>query len=1024
MLRLLFMAAVALLPVLLVLPSAPLSAAGGDDAPHCQLALSFDVLHRPGILEAAATITIPPGQRLTLTLPDLQVSSGTLSDDQGRKSYLPDLGNVLILPPAERRRYLELVYSKRFHDHPDNLISGNGIVLVSNWHPRADKPMLFSLSADLPPEFTAISEADAFPLKRIGNTVSGRFSQPVSAIHFVAGPYEVKKLQVHEDLTLYSLFFAEDADLAEDYLRHGAEYLRRYEQDLGPYPYRHYAIVANRLPSGLGIPTFSLFGRTVLRLPFIKTTSLGHEIVHAWFGNGVEVDAHGGNWCEGLTAFLSDHRYREERGEGVADRHETINRYLSYVGSDVAIPLGAFISADHHQNLAEAKRAVGYHRGALLFHELREKIGRPAFSMALRQFAHDFRFKKASWHDLEQSFTAAAGIDLAPWFTERLTRTEIPDLLVSGTVLTATASGWQLSFTLEQRSSAPFSLLVPLTIESPGREITVTKEIHEAITPVTIHLDKRPTALTIDSEYSFLRKLTTEETVPTWSRFLGGSKRLAILDSEAHRQRYRPLLDALGDNLTVTTGGEVSNSQLGQGHLIFLGTDQPAARSLFGPPANSSAGLTLDVRRNPLSPDHVAVLLDVGSDDKDRAVLDRLGHYGKYSFLAFNGGVNLDKSIRPAQQGIRVEFEQFPAGGATTGLSSFTETLARLADARVIYLGETHTNYGDHLLQLRVIEALYRRDPQLVIGMEMFPAAVQASLDRYLLANDGMSERDFLQASRYFQVWRYDWRLYRDLVTFAKEHKIRILGLNLEQGIVSTVFREGGTDGLDRAVLSSLPVDRDLDLPGYAERLRQTHGMHQSGRLGQGSAAGFLQAQALWDETMAEHIAEFIRNHPEHKLVVLAGKQHTRKDSGIPPRVARRVAVPQASVLNLSDGPPLEPLDKIADFYFLSAQAFLPEAAKIGVTLESASHNGEPRQKITAISPHGKAAAAGLAMGDILLTVNDSAILDLSDVQLALLEARPGDTAVVGISRRGESGESEHSLAVQLTGTPTLPTHP
>jgi aminopeptidase N len=209
------------------------------------------------------------------------------------------------------------VYSKRFQDHPDNLISGDGIVLVSNWHPLADKPMRFSLSADLPHEFTAISEADTFPLTRSGNTVSARFSRPVTAIHFVAGPYEVKKLQVREDLTLYSLFFAEDADLAEDYLRHGAEYLRRYEQELGPYPYRHYAIVANRLPSGLGIPTFSLFGRTVLRLPFIKTTSLGHEIVHAWFGNGVEVDAHGGNWCEGLTAFLSDHRYREEREKGL-----------------------------------------------------------------------------------------------------------------------------------------------------------------------------------------------------------------------------------------------------------------------------------------------------------------------------------------------------------------------------------------------------------------------------------------------------------------------------------------------------------------------------------------------------------------------------------------------------------------------------------------------------------------------------------------------------------------------------------
>jgi hypothetical protein len=89
MLRLLFIAAVALLPALLVLPSAPLSAAGGDDAPHCQLTLSFDVRHRPGILEAVATITIPPGQRLTLTLPDLQVSSARSATTRAEKATCP-----------------------------------------------------------------------------------------------------------------------------------------------------------------------------------------------------------------------------------------------------------------------------------------------------------------------------------------------------------------------------------------------------------------------------------------------------------------------------------------------------------------------------------------------------------------------------------------------------------------------------------------------------------------------------------------------------------------------------------------------------------------------------------------------------------------------------------------------------------------------------------------------------------------------------------------------------------------------
>ena len=49
-----------------------------------------------------------------------------------------------------------------------------------------------------------------------------------------------------------------------------------------------------------GFPaTFTLLGRQVLKLPFIVKTSLGHEILHQWFGNSVYIDFVAGNWAEG-----------------------------------------------------------------------------------------------------------------------------------------------------------------------------------------------------------------------------------------------------------------------------------------------------------------------------------------------------------------------------------------------------------------------------------------------------------------------------------------------------------------------------------------------------------------------------------------------------------------------------------------------------------------------------------------------------------------------------------------------------
>ena len=55
------------------------------------------------------------------------------------------------------------------------------------------------------------------------------------------------------------------------------------------------------------MPSFTLLGAKVIRLPFIVSSSYPHEILHNWWGNGVFVDVQQGNWCEGLTAYLADH---------------------------------------------------------------------------------------------------------------------------------------------------------------------------------------------------------------------------------------------------------------------------------------------------------------------------------------------------------------------------------------------------------------------------------------------------------------------------------------------------------------------------------------------------------------------------------------------------------------------------------------------------------------------------------------------------------------------------------------------
>jgi hypothetical protein len=273
-------------------------------------------------------------------------------------------------------------------------------------------------------------------------------------------------------------------------------------------------------------------------------------------------------------------------------------------------------------------------------------------------------------------------------------------------------------------------------------------------------------------------------------------------------------------------------------------------------------------------------------------------------------------------------------------------------------------------------------------------------------------------------VWRYDYRFFRDIIDYARNNRLPVVGLNLDRQIVSEVFRSGGTDSLSPEIRASLPADRDLDLAGYTERLAFMHKVHIEGSHGSGAAGGFIQAQALWDETMAEKIADFLGENPGYRMVILAGTQHTRKDSGIPPRVARRLPVRQATVINLyNDRSPLD-LDRITDYYFLASADELPERPKIGVTLVSEVKEGRSFLKIDQISPHGKAGAAGLLAGDILLEAGGMKVTEMADLLIVMLDANPGDSITVKVARKIEDEERIMDFQVELTVPPPSQPHP
>ena len=110
-------------------------------------------------------------------------------------------------------------------------------------------------------------------------------------------------------LRLRTVFAPALGPLAKDYLDSVAGYIARYEAAIGPYPFEGFSVVSSPTPTGFGMPTLTYLGESVLRLPFIRHSSLGHEVLHNWWGNGVYPDYASGNWSEGLTTFMADYAY-------------------------------------------------------------------------------------------------------------------------------------------------------------------------------------------------------------------------------------------------------------------------------------------------------------------------------------------------------------------------------------------------------------------------------------------------------------------------------------------------------------------------------------------------------------------------------------------------------------------------------------------------------------------------------------------------------------------------------------------
>ncbi len=966
--------------------------------PEYSLSVSFDI--PASKIRGNSQIAVSGKSELMLHASAVSIRDVTLN---GRKIPFDNDGGVLRIRPHETG-ILEIMYEGSFTRHQDrdadsgladNIISEEGISLTGNWYPRPEGLTTYRLSASLPEGWQAVSEAD-----HIERDASGRyvyfFDHPVDRITLTASDEYAISTERFGNIDLYAYFFKEDSGLANQYIEYAKKYLELYQKMIGPYPYGRFSVVENVLPTGYSMPTFTLLGRDVVRLPFIVETSLGHEILHQWFGNSVYIDFEKGNWAEGLTTYLADHYYEEQKGKGADYRKQILIDYQSYVGKDNVFPLRAFLG-----RIDSSSKAIGYGKAAMLFQMLKKRIGDGGFHEAIKFFVQRNSFKKASWSDIMSSFEKASGERLNVFFGQWLDRTSIADIEAGSAILKQSGEGYKITFELRQKNE-PYILVVPVAIYAAGKKETMYFRVSKARNEISLHSRELPDRIVIDEDYDIMRRLSHEEFPPVISRFLG-DKDLVLVLPASNKAAYVQAIDSLRKKgVSVKENAEISDASLRDSSFIILGNDNPAKERFKGAIAKEgiTGGFTVAVSENPLNRNRVISVIGSDSAGETDAAFSKIFHYGKYSRLAFNMGKNILKETTPSKRGLTVNLEEEAPAVHVPDIKSLSQVIDGVGEKRVVYVGEEHINYAHHAVQLEVIKGLFERNRKLAIGMEMFQRPYQAVLDDYI--NGNIDQKTFLKKSQYFTRWGFDYDLYKPILDYARENRIPVIALNIDREIVEQVSKSG-IGALPPDMKAKIPPEMDFSDKKYRERLRKVFEGHNS--IKERNFDFFFEAQILWDETMSQSTAAYLAAHPAYRMVVIAGSGHLIYGSGIPKRTFRRNGLGYSIILNDGD------IEKeIADYIVFPRQIEAPKPVRLMVLL------GEEKSglKITGFPENSVSKKAGLQEGDTIIALDGIPVSGIDDVKIFLMEKKAGDKVSVKVLRK------TGGVALEMTFTVTL----
>lgn len=417
------------------------------------------------------------------------------------------------------------------------------LLSTAHWYPTVPEQstlLTYNLRVYAPKGQEVMAAGDRQPpggfFKKQDHT-SFRMQYPTEGINVISGPYHVRTRKV-KGISLATFFTDDDEEQSEAYLSGMEGHLKNFEERFGPYPYSSMAVVDSPLMEGLGFPQFTIIGKRLLRIPGMIQGSLGHEMLHNWWGNSVYPNMERGNWSEGLTTYLHDHTGAVKKIGGAAARRELLERYTIYTQSGPEPSLAEFREREDGAGLA-----VGYDKAAYVFGMLESEIGTERFYSGLKRFGEENRFRIATWEDLKRAMEKESGQSLDTFFKQWVYTAGAPRIRIEGATLDAEGKDGKLIL----ETDPLFHQKVPIAITTDSEISMTVVSIDSTHQTIPLKASGPIRAITVDPEYTALRKLLPEELPPTIASVLETDAILPVLFSEAltpqERQQYEGFLE-------------------------------------------------------------------------------------------------------------------------------------------------------------------------------------------------------------------------------------------------------------------------------------------------------------------------------------------------------------------------------------------------------------------------------------------------------------------------------------------------